>query len=104
LFCVLHFSAVAPTPKLPSGSHRRDTRKYRSGQERRQIRKMLRGKFAAPEDVKVTGKDELVAGKPWTYVENVTRPTMTVYSPQGKHRGCCDRVSWRRLQHFGDRS
>src|SRR5882724_4641807 len=41
--------------------------------------------IAAPEDVKVTGKDELVAGKPWTYVENVTRPTMTVYSPQGKN-------------------
>jgi len=40
-----------------------------------------------PEDVKVTGKDELVAGRPWTYVENVSRPTMTVYSPMGKNTG-----------------
>ena len=30
-----------------------------------------------------TGKD-LVAGKPWVAVEQVSRPTMTVYSPKGK--------------------
>jgi acetyl esterase/lipase len=29
----------------------------------------------------------LVAGKPWTYVERVSRPTMTVYSPEGKNTG-----------------
>ena len=29
----------------------------------------------------------LVAGKPWVYVGNVTRPTMTVYSPNGKNTG-----------------
>lgn len=39
-----------------------------------------------PETVKTDGKD-LVAGKPWTYVENVTRPTMTVYAPKGKNTG-----------------
>jgi acetyl esterase/lipase len=44
-------------------------------------------RVAAPEDVKVTGKDELVAGRQWTYVENVTRPTITVYSPTGKNTG-----------------
>jgi acetyl esterase/lipase len=32
-------------------------------------------------------KDHLVAGKSWLWVSNVTRPTMTVYSPQGKNTG-----------------
>jgi len=32
-------------------------------------------------------KDNLVAGKRWTYVANVSQPTMTVYSPQGKNTG-----------------
>lgn len=40
-----------------------------------------------PESVEVTGKDSLVAGRPWTAVSNVTRPTMTVYSPTGKNTG-----------------
>jgi acetyl esterase/lipase len=40
-----------------------------------------------PEDVKTTGKDNLVAGKPYIWVKNVTRPTMTVYSPKGKNTG-----------------
>ena len=35
----------------------------------------------------MTGKDHLVAGKPWTYVERVSRPTMTVYSPRSKNSG-----------------
>jgi len=29
----------------------------------------------------------LVAGKPWTYIRNVSRPTITVYSPKGKNTG-----------------
>jgi acetyl esterase/lipase len=29
----------------------------------------------------------LVAGRPWLYVRNVSRPTLTVYSPQGKNTG-----------------
>ncbi len=28
-----------------------------------------------------------VAGRPWVKVSNVSRPTMTVYSPKGKNRG-----------------
>jgi acetyl esterase/lipase len=32
-------------------------------------------------------KDHLVAGKPWTYVERVSQPTMTVYSPRSKNTG-----------------
>lgn len=39
-------------------------------------------------DVEVTGEGEtLVAGKPWLEVRNVSRPTMTVYSPKGKNSG-----------------
>jgi len=30
---------------------------------------------------------EYVAGKPWTYVVHVSRPTLTVYPPQGKNSG-----------------
>jgi acetyl esterase/lipase len=40
-----------------------------------------------PEAVKETGKESLVAGKPWLAVENVSRPTMTVYAPTGKNTG-----------------
>ncbi len=32
-------------------------------------------------------KDHLVAGKPWTAINEVSQPTMTVYSPQGKNTG-----------------
>jgi len=30
---------------------------------------------------------DLVAGRPWIYINNVSRPTMTVYSPKGKNTG-----------------
>jgi len=39
-----------------------------------------------PENTAADAK-ELVAGRPWTYVGNVSRPTMTVYSPTGKNTG-----------------
>jgi acetyl esterase/lipase len=49
---------------------------------------------AAPDPQPVKGPEtsktvvkEPVAGKSWTYVENVTRPTMTVYAPQGTNTG-----------------
>lgn len=32
-------------------------------------------------------EDKLVAGKPWQEIENVTRPTMTIYSPKGANTG-----------------
>jgi acetyl esterase/lipase len=41
---------------------------------------------AGPESM-ATAKDSLVAGRPWMYVANVTQPTMTVYSPEGKNTG-----------------
>jgi acetyl esterase/lipase len=42
---------------------------------------------AGPEFAETTGKDSLVAGRPWVAVEMVSQPTMTVYSPQGKNTG-----------------
>lgn len=39
------------------------------------------------EDPADRAKKHLVGGKPWTYVSNVSRPTMTVYSPQGPNTG-----------------
>jgi acetyl esterase/lipase len=41
---------------------------------------------AAGMEVTATAKN-LVAGRPWDYVENVSRPTMTVYSPTGRNTG-----------------
>jgi acetyl esterase/lipase len=42
---------------------------------------------AGPEVAKSSGKDDLIAGKPVVEVDNVSRPTMTVYSPTGKNTG-----------------
>ncbi|WP_348267708.1 alpha/beta hydrolase [Edaphobacter paludis] len=39
-----------------------------------------------PETTELATK-ELVAGRPWLAVENVSQPTMTVYSPTGKNTG-----------------
>ncbi len=35
----------------------------------------------------VTDTKNLVAGRPWVYIDNVSKPTMTVYSPTGKNTG-----------------
>ena len=40
-----------------------------------------------PEEVATTSSDELVAGKPYTYISNVSRPTITVYSPAAANTG-----------------
>jgi acetyl esterase/lipase len=40
-----------------------------------------------PEAMETTGKESLVAGRPWVAVSNVSQPTMTVYSPKGKNTG-----------------
>jgi acetyl esterase/lipase len=42
--------------------------------------------MTGPENTATVTK-ELVAGRPWVYVNNVSRPTMTVYSPMGKNTG-----------------
>jgi acetyl esterase/lipase len=41
---------------------------------------------AGPEEVMLRD-DRPVAGRPWLNVQNVTRPTMTVYSPTGTNTG-----------------
>jgi acetyl esterase/lipase len=43
--------------------------------------------FTGPEITKNTGSESLVGGRPWTYINNVSRPTMTVYSPKGQNTG-----------------
>jgi len=40
---------------------------------------------AGPEVSTTRENDHLVAGKPWTYVERVSRPTMTVSSPRANN-------------------
>jgi len=42
---------------------------------------------AVPEVATTSGKESLIAGRPVVIVRNVTRPTMTVYSPKGKNTG-----------------
>jgi len=42
---------------------------------------------AGPETATLRPNEHLVAGKPWTYIENVTRPTFTVYPPRGRNTG-----------------
>lgn len=34
-----------------------------------------------------TESKELVAGKPWLYIENISTPTLTVYRPHGRNQG-----------------
>lgn len=47
----------------------------------------VEGAEVAGTVVDPAGKPRLVGGKPWTYVDKVSRPTMTVYSPQGRNTG-----------------
>lgn len=42
---------------------------------------------SGPEISTTRKEDHLVAGKPWIYVERVSQPTMTVYSPAVKNTG-----------------
>jgi acetyl esterase/lipase len=42
---------------------------------------------AGPEFARSSGENHLIAGKQVVEVDNVTRPTMTVYSPTGKNTG-----------------
>jgi len=37
--------------------------------------------------VDATGRPRLVGGRPWIYVDSVSRPTMTVYAPVGRNTG-----------------
>ena len=42
--------------------------------------------YTGPETLAVDRTD-LVAGKPWTYINNVSTPTVTVYTPKGTNTG-----------------
>ena len=42
--------------------------------------------YTGPETLMIENKD-LVGGKPWAYINNVSQPTMTVYSPKDKNTG-----------------
>jgi acetyl esterase/lipase len=44
------------------------------------------GPYTGPETLMIENKD-LVGGKPWAYINNVSQPTMTVYSPNDKNTG-----------------
>src|SRR5438105_14070209 len=41
----------------------------------------------APDTESMATAPNLVAGNPWLYVRNVSRPTLTVYSPKAKNTG-----------------
>jgi acetyl esterase/lipase len=42
---------------------------------------------SGPETMEISGPTELIGGKRSTAIRNVSRPTMTVYSPTGKNTG-----------------
>ena len=42
--------------------------------------------YTGPETL-VTEKKDLVAGRPWTYLNNVSIPTMTVFAPKAENTG-----------------
>jgi len=43
--------------------------------------------FTGQEIFGNTGSGELVGGRPWAYIDNVSRPTLTVFSPKGRNTG-----------------
>jgi len=47
----------------------------------------INGPEVAGTVVDAAGHTHLVGGKPWTYVDKVSQPTMTVYSPLGRNTG-----------------
>src|SRR5436190_890829 len=49
--------------------------------------KCRRANRMSPDSESIATAPQLVAGKPWVYVRNVARPTLTVYSPNGKNTG-----------------
>ena len=43
--------------------------------------------FSGPETFDISKHNEFVAGRPYSYIGNVSRPTMTVYSPTDENTG-----------------
>src|ERR1044072_1460611 len=42
---------------------------------------------AGPEEMKTVKDPSISAGQPWLQIDNVSKPTITVYSPEGKNTG-----------------
>jgi acetyl esterase/lipase len=49
--------------------------------------RQVKGPETSKTALDTTGGKQLVGGRPWVYVEQVSRPTMTVYSPAGRNTG-----------------
>jgi acetyl esterase/lipase len=49
--------------------------------------KVLTGHEVLVPVVNAKGEPKLVGGRPWVYIDTVTQPTMTVYSPPGANTG-----------------
>ena len=47
----------------------------------------VKGPEVSATVVNATGSPQLVGGRPWIYVDSVSQPTMTVYSPGGRNTG-----------------
>ena len=47
----------------------------------------VKGPEVSATVVNATGSPKLVGGRPWIYVDRVSQPTMTVYSPGGRNTG-----------------
>ena len=47
----------------------------------------VEGPEVAGTVVDAVGSKQLIAGRPWVYVDRVSQPTMTVYSPKGSNTG-----------------
>ena len=47
----------------------------------------MKGAELSATVVDTAGRPKLVGGRPWIYVDSVSRPTMTVYSPVGSNTG-----------------
>lgn len=47
----------------------------------------VKGPEVSETALDATGGKQLVGGRPWVYVDRVSRPTMTVYSPVGRNTG-----------------
>ena len=45
----------------------------------------MKGMAQPPESITLTQGEDLVAGRPYTYIENVNSPTMTVFRPVGRN-------------------
>lgn len=88
LLVFLAFAAAGPrgaagqTPWQPSRGHTQLPIWPGAAPDARQVGREVSGTV-----VDARGRPKLVGGRPWVYVDSVSRPTMTVYSPAGRNTG-----------------